>query len=288
MGKDLYETFPIARELYDQAVNILGFDLRSLSFEGPEEELKQTYITQPAIFVHSVIVNRLLDQRGISPHIVAGHSLGEYSALVAAGVLDFESGLRLVKLRGELMQRAGEENPGTMAAIIGLNPLEVEDLCREASEVGVVCAANFNSPEQVAISGSIEGVHRAMELARARGAKRVVELVVSGAFHSPLMKGAEERLGQALEQTAFHDPRMPVVPNVTASPTTRSEEIRQNLLRQLTHPVRWVESIQKMITFGAHQFLEVGPGRVLTGLLRRINREVQGIPVGTLEDLNRL
>ncbi|HDZ11027.1 MAG TPA: ACP S-malonyltransferase, partial [Bacteroidetes bacterium] len=213
--------------------------------------------------------------------------LGEYSAVVSAGVLNFEDALRLVKLRGELMQHAGEKQPGAMAAVIGLPEEAVQEVCDEASSAGVVVPANFNSPAQIVISGSAEGVHRAMELAKARGAKRTVELVVSGAFHSPLMADAVEELRAALEKSDFRIPKIPIVPNVTAQATSDPQEIRLQLVRQLTRPVRWVESVRAMIAKGTVRFYEVGAGRVLTGLIKRIDRRVPCTPVGTLQDLEK-
>ncbi len=288
MGKDLYESFPLARTFYDRAEEILGFPLKKYSFNGPEEELKQTRVTQPALFVHSVIVDQILKEAGIRPEIVAGHSLGEYSALVSAEALSFEEALPLVKLRGELMQHAGEIRPGTMAAILGLSDEEVEALCREASASGVVVPANYNSPGQLVVSGSVEGVRKAMELAKEKGARRAVELVVSGAFHSPLMESAIEKLKEAIENADFRKPRVPLVPNVTAQATTDPAEIREQLVRQLVQPVRWVESVREMVRQGATQFYEVGSGRVLTGLLKRIDRSVSCTPVGTVETLSKM
>ncbi len=288
MGKDLYESFPLARTFYDRAEEILGFPLKKYSFNGPEEELKQTRVTQPALFVHSIIVDQILKETGIRPEIVAGHSLGEYSALVSAEALSFEEALPLVKLRGELMQHAGEIRPGTMAAILGLSDEEVEALCREASASGVVVPANYNSPGQLVVSGSVEGVRKAMELAKEKGARRAVELVVSGAFHSPLMESAIEKLKEAIENADFRKPRVPLVPNVTAQATTDPAEIREQLVRQLVQPVRWVESVREMVRQGATQFYEVGSGRVLTGLLKRIDRSVSCTPVGTVETLSKM
>ncbi|MDZ7261807.1 MAG: ACP S-malonyltransferase [candidate division KSB1 bacterium] len=288
MGEDLYETFPQARQWYHQADELLGFKVSELSFKGPEEELKQTRVTQPAIFLHSVIITRLLKERGIVPHMVAGHSLGEYSALVAAEALEFEPALKLVKLRGELMQRAGEEKPGTMAAILGLEPKIVDELCAEAQQAGIVQIANFNSPGQVVISGSIAGVRKAMELATNRGAQRVVQLVVSGAFHSPLMESAKEELKKALDEVEIKQATVPIYNNVTAEPITAPAEIRMALQKQLTSPVRWVQCIQNMIGDGADKFIEVGPGKVLTGLLKRINRKVTGVAVGSVVALEEL
>ncbi len=288
MGADFYKFHRLARKYYDFANTVLGFDLKKVSFEGPEDALKQTYITQPALFVHSIILDVLLEEKGIRPEMVAGHSLGEYSAVVSAGALSFEEALPLVKLRGELMQNAGEKQPGAMAAVIGLSEALVEEICKTASSEGVVVPANFNSPGQIVISGSVEGVHRAMEMAREKGARRVVELVVSGAFHSPLMESAVEELENALRAADFRKPEIPIVPNVTALATTDPEEIRTNLVHQLTHPVRWVESVREMISKGVTQFFEVGSGRVLTGLSKRIDRSVPCAPIGTAQELEKV
>jgi [acyl-carrier-protein] S-malonyltransferase len=288
MAKDLYEKFSLARELFAKANAILGFDIQEICFSGPEEKLTQTDITQPAIFIHSAIVTRLLAEKGIVPDMVAGHSLGEYSALFAAGAIDFDEALELVKRRGELMHRAGLENPGTMAAIVGLDPAEVEVICQEASSAGVVCPANFNSPGQIAISGSISGVQQAMSLAKARGAKIVKQLAVGGAFHSPLMAGAREGLREGLQKAHFRDAACPIYVNVTAKPTQKAEALRQRLDEQLTSPVRWIEIIENMIADGATQFFEVGPGNVLAGLLKRISRNFLAKPVGTVADLESI
>ena len=287
MLKDWDARFSKAAKKLDRAADILGFDLREVCFSGPEEKLKQTYITQPAIFVHSCIVADLLAERHLFPEMAAGHSLGEYSALVVAGVLPFEEALHLVKIRGEAMQEAGEQNPGTMAAIIGLQPEAVEEICDQAGSTGVVQPANFNSPEQIVISGSPQGVHRAMELARERGAKKVVELVVGGAFHSPLMDPAREKLSNALQQTRFHDARIPVFSNVSAEPETRGEKLKELLELQLIRPVRWVESVENMISRGANVFYEVGPGKVLTGLVRRIRKEMRPTSIDKVEDMEK-
>lgn len=286
MGKDLYQQFPEARALFETADRILNFPLSKLCFEGPEEELRQTVNTQPAIFLHSMVVARLL----ASPvaHMAAGHSLGEYSALVFAGALTFEDGLRLVRLRGELMQKAGTENPGTMAAIVGLDPAAVNQLCLEASSTGIVQAANFNSPGQIVISGSVAGVRTAMELAKKRGAKLVKELPVSGAFHSPLMSSARDGLQKALAKTTIRDAAVPVYANVTAKPVWRADEIRMLLAEQLTSPVRWEETVQNMIHDGASVFVEVGPGKVLQGLVKRINASVSVKGVDTSTDLSTM
>lgn len=288
MARDLHENFPVAREIFSRANSLLGFDLQKICFEGPDDELKKTSITQPAIFVHSFIVTKLLFEKGTQPAMTAGHSLGEYSALAAAGVLEFDEALLLVKLRGELMHEAGRAHPGTMAAVIGLEPEEIEAVCREASSAGVVQPANFNSPGQVAISGSLAGIEAAMVLAKAKGAKKVVALQVGGAFHSPLMGGARAGLRKALDKTNFKQADCPVYVNVTAKPETTGERLKNSLDEQLTSPVRWVETIENMIADGAHQFYEVGPGNVLAGLVKRINREFKVTTVGTVDELNQL
>jgi [acyl-carrier-protein] S-malonyltransferase len=288
MAKDLHESFPLAREIFTRANKALGFDLQKICFEGPEDELKKTSITQPAIFVHSFIVAKLLDEKGVHPSMAAGHSLGEYSALAAAGVLEFDEALHLVKLRSELMHEAGAANPGTMAAIIGLEPDEIDAVCREASSAGVVQAANFNSPGQVAISGSLAGIEAAMALAKGRGAKKVVELKVGGAFHSPLMSSARAGLREALDKAHFKNARFPVYVNVTAKPETDGSKLKKYLDEQLTSPVRWAETIENMIAGGAKRFLEIGPGSVLAGLLKRINREFKATTIGTVSELSSL
>ena len=282
MGKDLFAQHEPSRALKEEADRLLGFSLSTICFEGPEDALRQTKNTQPAIFLHSVALFRATGGR---PAMVAGHSLGEYSALVAAGSLAFPDALRLVRLRGELMQKAGEEHPGTMAAVVGLTPGAVEELCSEASAAGVVQPANFNSPGQIVISGSVAGVRRAMELAKGRGAKMVKELVVSGAFHSPLMAGAQEGLRAALAGAPVLDARIPVYANVTAEPVHDAAAIRDLLHRQLTSPVRWEESVHHMVRDGATAFTEVGPGKVLQGLIRRCEPEaaVSGIDAWTGE-----
>jgi [acyl-carrier-protein] S-malonyltransferase len=267
MGKDCAENNPSAKAQFQQADEILGFPLSHVCFNGPEEELRQTRNTQPAIFLHSIVLLGLL--KNLKADMVAGHSLGEYTALVAAGSLTFENGLKLVRLRGELMQRAGEISKGTMAAIVGLSPQEVESVCREASPAGVVQPANFNSPGQIVISGSIDGVRKAMEIAKHMGAKLVKELVVSGAFHSPLMESASNGLKQALDATRIDDAEIPVYANVTAEPVTKASEIRELLFRQMTSPVRWEQTVLNMARDGVARFSEVGPGKVLQGLVKR-------------------
>lgn len=283
MAKDLYEQHPDARKLFEQADAIVGFPLSAICFNGPEEELRQTKNTQPAIFLHSVIVARV--HRAEQASMAAGHSLGEYSALVYAGALTFEDGLRIVRLRGELMQRAGVEQPGTMAAVVGLAPGAIDETCRAASEAGIVQAANFNSPGQIVISGSVAGVRRAMELAKERGAKLVKELPVSGAFHSPLMESAKGGLREALDKTAMRDASIPVYANVSAQPVRKAEEIRRLLNEQLTSPVRWEETIRNMAAAGASTFVEIGPGKVLQGLVKRIQSDVQTRGVEKFADI---
>jgi len=288
MAQDLCEKFSLARELFSRANQVLGFDIQQICFAGPEEKLTQTDVTQPAIFIHSAIVTRLLVEKGMLPDMVAGHSLGEYSALFAAGVLDFDEALLLVKRRGELMQRAGVENPGTMAAIVGLDPAEVEAVCQEASSMGVVVPANFNSPGQIAISGSVAGVQQAMTLAKAKGAKLAKQLAVGGAFHSPLMAGAREGLRDGLQKAHFREAACPIYLNVTAKPTTEANELRQRLDEQLTSPVRWIEIVENMIADSATQFYEVGPGNVLAGLLKRINKNFAAKTVGKVAELESI
>jgi [acyl-carrier-protein] S-malonyltransferase len=290
MGKDLYKHFPEAKEIYEKAEEILGFDLAEISFNGPEEKLKQTYITQPAIFIHSWVMTALVCRK-LEAGYTAGHSLGEYTALVYAGALSFDDGLKLVKLRGELMQKAGEMQRGTMAAVIGLDSKKLEEICKTASEAGVVQVANFNSPGQLVISGSLDGVHKAMELARINKAKMVKELVVHGAFHSPLMEPAREELKLALDSTQLNKVRIPIYSNVSSkaiTPTTPPAEIRDLSYRQLTSPVRWEESVVNMINDGAAEFIELGPGKVLQGLAKRINPTVNVRGFDKADDLNSI
>ena len=286
MGKDLYERSDKARELFDKADALLGINLSRICFDGPEDALRQTKNTQPALFLHSIVLVSMIDRNNAS--MVAGHSLGEYSALVAAGALTFEEGLRLVRLRGELMQYAGEKEKGTMAAVVGLNTEIVEEICREASSTSIVQCANFNSPGQIVISGSVEGIHKAMEIAKARGAKLVKELVVSGAFHSPLMKSALEGLNAGLNSAVIRDAQIPVYANVTGKGVQKAEEIRTLLNEQLTKPVRWEESIVQMIADGATTFIEFGPGKVLQGLVKRINNNVDVKGVDKFDDIQKI
>ena len=267
MGKDLYDQFPAAKKIFDEADSLLNVSLSRICFEGPDEELKQTKNTQPAIFVHSMALWKILNPSDGA--MVAGHSLGEYTALVAAGALSFADAVALVRLRGEAMQKAGEENPGTMAAVIGLDAESVVEVCRTASEAGIVQPANFNSPGQIVISGSVEGVRKGMELAKTRGAKLVKELVVSGAFHSPLMQNAKEILRKALDTVECRDALIPVYANVTAQPVTKADDIKKLLFDQVTSPVRWEETVVNMSEAGAASFVEIGPGKVLQGLVKR-------------------
>ncbi|HOJ05611.1 MAG TPA: ACP S-malonyltransferase [Bacteroidota bacterium] len=285
MGKDLVERHVRARELFERANDIMGTDLMRICFEGPAEELTQTRYTQPAIFVHSVAVAEL---SGVTPDMAAGHSLGEYSALVVAGALSFDDGLRLVKKRGELMQEAGTRSPGTMAAVIGAEPALVDEVCAEAAASGIVQAANFNSPGQIVISGSVSGVDAAMELLKARGVRIVKKLPVSGAFHSPLMQYAQDELGAVLEQTPINDARFPVYSNVTAEAERDATTIRANLLAQVTSPVLWENSMRNMIRDGLSRAIEMGPGNVLQGLLKRIDGNVTCATVGTADELAAL
>lgn len=285
MGRDLHDASEVARSLFDRANEIMGTDLARICFEGPEDTLRQTMYTQPAIFVHSVIATRML---GGEVSAAAGHSLGEYSALVAAGALSFDDGLRLVKKRGELMQEAGTRSPGTMAAVIGAEPALVESCCADAAEAGIVQAANFNSPGQIVISGSVEGIDRAMALLKERGVRIVKKLPVSGAFHSPLMQFAKDELGAVLAETPINDARFPVYANVTGLPVTSADDIRTNLLAQVTAPVRWEDSMRNMLQDGLTRFVEVGPGNVLSGLLKRISADATPLTAGTHEEITAL
>lgn len=272
MGKDLYESNPKARTLFDKADEILGFKISEIMFGGTDEELKQTRVTQPAIFLHSVALAVALGEE-FQPDMVAGHSLGELSALTAAGALSFEDGLRLVSARAEAMQKACEIKPSTMAAVIALADDKVEEVC--AGIDGVVVAANFNCPGQVVISGEVESVQAACVALKEAGAKRALPLNVSGAFHSPMMEPARAELQEAIEATEFHAPRCAVYQNVDALPHTDPVEIKQNLIAQLTSPVRWTQSVERMCADGATAFEELGPGQVLQGLIKKINKEVE-------------
>ncbi|WP_162427006.1 ACP S-malonyltransferase [Pontibacter pudoricolor] len=271
MGKDLYEQHDVAKQLFDKANEILGFNITEIMFNGTDEELKQTKVTQPAIFLHSVAQAAVA--KDFTPDMVAGHSLGEFSALVASKVLSFEDGLRLVSKRALAMQAACEANPSTMAAILGLEDEKVEEVCASIDEV--VVAANYNCPGQLVISGSNKGIEIACEKMKEAGAKRALPLPVGGAFHSPLMKPAEEELAKAINETTFSKGICAVYQNVDAMPHTDPTEIKENLIKQLTAPVRWTQSVQQMIADGATHFVECGPGKVLQGLVKKIDRNAE-------------
>lgn len=271
MGKDLYDNDPRARELFEKANEVLGFRITDLMFSGTEDDLKQTKVTQPAIFLHSVILAKSLGD-DFKPDMVAGHSLGEFSALVAAGALSFEEGLKLVAKRAQAMQKACDLKPSTMAAVLALPDEKVEELCAEVDDI--VAPANYNCPGQVVISGTMEGIDTACEKMLAAGAKRALKLKVGGAFHSPLMAPAQEELAEAIEAAEFSTPVCPVYQNVDGKPHTDPKEIKENLIKQLTAPVRWTYDVQAMIADGADEFIELGPGSVLQGLVKKIDRSV--------------
>ena len=274
MGKDLYESDAKAQELFDKANEILGFPITDIMFDGTDEDLKQTKVTQPAVFLHSVITALCLDD--FKPDMVAGHSLGEFSALTAAGALSFEDGLRLVYARAMAMQKACEATPSTMAAIIGLSDDAIKKVCSEISKEGnVVVPANYNSPGQVVISGNVEAIQEACSKLKEAGAKRALQLAVGGAFHSPLMEMARVELAGAIEKAPVSNPICPVYQNVDAKPHTDAVEIKANLLKQLTSPVRWTQSVKNMISDGMTEFVECGPGQVLTGLIGRIQKSME-------------
>lgn len=285
MAKDLYDNSVEAREMIRTADEALGINLSYILFNGPEEELKQTEYTQPAIFLHSVVLASLI--RTLDVEGAAGHSLGEYSALVASGAIQFYDAVKLVRERGKAMQQSGIENPGTMAAVLGLDASVVDECLAEASEAGIVQSANFNSPGQIVISGSVDGVKKGMEICKAKGARLVKELVVSGAFHSPLMQSAKDKLNTALGAAPFYDARYPVYANVTAKPATKKEEIKNLLLEQVTSPVRWEETVRNMIADGFDEFYEVGPGKVLQGLVKRTNPDVKVFGIDKYSDVEQ-
>ena len=272
MGKDLYEGFPMAQTLFEQANDTLGFSITDLMFEGTAEDLRQTRVTQPAIFLHSVILSKVLGN-SFAPDMVAGHSLGEFSALVANGTLSFADGLKLVAKRAEAMQRACEAQPGTMAAVLGLEDAIVESVCSEIP--GVVVPANYNCPGQLVISGEVKAIDLACEKLKEAGARRALVLPVGGAFHSPLMQPAREELAAAIEETQFSNPICPVYQNFTTTAERDTKVIKENLIAQLTAPVKWTQSIQQMIADGATEFIEVGPGKVLQGLVRKIDASAE-------------
>ena len=269
MGKDLFDASEIAQKRFRQADDILGFSISSTMFSGSDEDLKQTSVTQPAIFLHSVILAELMGER-FAPDMAAGHSLGEFSALVAAGALQFEDGLKLVSERAQAMQDACNAAPSTMAAVLGMEDEKVEEIC--ANTPGVVVAANYNCPGQLVISGEIDAIHAACASLTEAGARRALVLPVGGAFHSPLMESARERLSAAIAQAPFERPRCPIVQNVTAMPVEDPAEIRANLIAQLTAPVKWTQSMGKMIEMGAQEAIEIGPGKVLQGLFKKVDR----------------
>lgn len=272
MGLDLYENYPIAKELFEQANAILGFPITDIMFEGAAEDLKQTKVTQPAIFLHSVILSKVLGD-SFKPDMVAGHSLGEFSALVANGTLNFEDGLKLVSKRALAMQKACELQPSTMAAVLGLDDAVVEKICEETP--GTVVAANYNCPGQLVISGEVAAVEAACEKMKEAGARRALVLPVGGAFHSPLMEPAREELAEAIEHTVFSAPQCPVYQNVTTVAVSDATEVKKNLILQLTAPVKWTQSVENMVKDGAREFIEVGPGKVLQGLVRKIAKDVE-------------
>lgn len=272
MGKDLYDNNALAKELFDKADEVLGFKITDIMFAGTDEQLKETKVTQPAVFLHSVISALCLGDE-FKPDMTAGHSLGEFSALVAAGALSFEDGLKLVAARANAMQKACEANPGTMAAIIALPDEKIEEICKEVSaEGGVVIPANYNCPGQLVISGDTDAINKACEKLKAAGAKRALPLKVGGAFHSPLMQPAKEELQAAIEKTSFSAPKCPVYQNVDGKPHTDPEEIKQNLIAQLTSSVRWTDCVRNMIADGADEFIECGPGKALQGMIGRIDK----------------
>ncbi len=280
MGKELYDASPVAKKLFDRADEILGFKITEIMFGGTDEQLKQTKVTQPAIFLHSVILAKCLGEE-FKPDMVAGHSLGEFSALTAAGALDFEDALRLVSIRAKAMQKACEANPSSMAAIIALSNETIEKVCKDTE--GIVVAANYNCPGQVVISGANESIDKACETLKAAGAKRAMKLNVSGAFHSPLMEPARAELEKAITETPFHTPVCPVYQNVDALPHTDPQEIKKNLIAQLTSPVRWTQTVQNMVADGANSFEELGPGKVLQGLIAKTAQGLELVSRQTLE-----
>ncbi|MCX7918713.1 MAG: ACP S-malonyltransferase [bacterium] len=287
MGKDFYDSSPTAREIFESANRILGWSLTDVCFSGPEEKLKQTEFAQPALFTVGYIAFQLLVDQGVHPAVVAGHSLGEYTALAAAAVLSFESALKLVAERGRLMQRAGTDNPGSMAAVLSLTESEVQEICRQAESAGTgyVGVANYNCPGQIVISGSVASVAKAIELISAQG-KKAILLPVSGAFHSPLMESAARTLTELIHQSEFNPAKIPVVQNVTAEYTLDAETLQSNLTQQMLSPVRWEASVRKMIDNGITCFIEAGVGKVLSGMVKRIDREVMTLTVENIAGLN--
>ncbi len=288
MGRDLYQAFPEARNVFDVASHVLDVDIKTFCFDGPEESLKQTAITQPAIFAHSMAAFQVLKKRGFQPQVVAGHSVGELAALVAAGVVTLEDGFRVVCVRGQAMQTAGKKRPGAMAAIIGMADEAISDLCGQVQKIGLVTPANFNCPGQVVISGEEKAIDAAMAEAKNNGAKHAIKLPVSGAFHSALMQPAVETLCEILKDVPFAPAQIPVVPNVTAEPTQDPDQLKALFTKQVVSPVRWTESMQNLIANGLLRGFEVGPGNVLQGLMRRIDRNIIIQVAGTLEAIEGL
>jgi len=286
MGLDLYQDTELGKKYFDITNEIMDIDLKNIIFNGPNDILKQTKFTQPAIYLVSVILGESLLNKNIIPIAAAGHSLGEYSALTISGVFSYESGLKLVKFRAESMQQAGEIMNGTMAAIIGLGKDNIEEICRQSTEKGIVVPANFNAPGQIVISGEIDAVNYAMNLAKKAGARKIIELNVSGAFHSPLMSNAKEALSDKLNSIEMSDASFPIYSNVTAKPAKKSEEIRERLIQQLENAVLWQDTIINMIGNGVTNFIEVGPGRVLQGLTKRIDRNIKSSGIETNNDVN--
>ena len=286
MGLDLYQDTELGKKYFDITNEIMDIDLKNIIFNGPNDILKQTKFTQPAIYLVSVILGESLLNKNIIPIAAAGHSLGEYSALTISGVFSYESGLKLVKFRAESMQQAGEIMNGTMAAIIGLGKDNIEEICRQSTEKGIVVPANFNAPGQIVISGEIDAVNYAMNLAKKAGARKIIELNVSGAFHSPLMSNAKEALSDKLNSIEMSDASFPIYSNVTAKPVRKSEKIRERLIQQLENVVLWQDTLLNMIKDGVTRFVEVGPGRVLQGLTKRINRDINSSGIETNNDVN--
>ena len=288
MGKDLFEGTDLGFELFELSNDIMGFDIKNIIFNGPEKTLKKTQYTQPALFIVSVIIGKSLIEKGLIPDALAGHSLGEYSALSIAGSFDFKTGLELVKIRSESMADAGKFESGSMAAIIGLKDSIIIDLCNNYDGKGVVTPANFNSPGQIVISGNKNAVFSIMEIAKIKGARLCVELNVSGAFHSPLMKPAKQKLSEAIERSSISDAKYPVYTNYTSKHVIKKKDIKESLIEQLEHPVLWSKSILSMENIGIFNYYEVGPGNILKGLNKRINRKLNTICLGTLKELENL
>lgn len=288
MGSDLYDEYASVKELYHKAEEILKIPIMKVSFQGPEDKLRETKFTQPALFVHSYAVSQLLRDKGFTCQFTAGHSLGEFSALLFAEVFSFENGLILVKRRAELMQSQAELSPGKMAAIIGLIENDVEDICQKVQKSNLVQIANYNSPFQIVITGSAEGVIKSMKLAKEAGAKYVIELPVSGAFHSPLMKNAADEFSDLIDNIELLAPNIPIYTNVAANSSQDPDILRQQLKAQMTHPVRWAETIRNMVQAGASKFVEIGPGRVLSGLIKRTVSDVDVLQFGTVKDIEKI